>query len=354
MIHWSARQVSAQPAPLRSFVAALAASVSLVVGGAALAQDRAWMEPDLLAAAKKEGKLVFYSSINEQEGLPLMKVFEDATGIKVEYVRNSDSGLLSRILVESRAGTQSWDVIQTTAVNKMPQELLAAIEPSESKHLPEEAKDPAKKWYGVYANYNGPAYNTKKVKAEDLPKTYEELATKKEWAGRIAIDYSDNEWLAAMYKHFGEEKGRKIVKDIIANLKPAIAKGHLGLARSVGAGEYDVALNNYLNLTLNVKMSGGATDYWLMDPVAVFYGQIGVNAKAPHPNAARLLANFMMSKEGQTALTAKGRIPTREDVETNPPGVLKRIKQHKIVSVTLDPKQDAQWQKEFKSVFGVR
>ncbi|MFN3889537.1 MAG: ABC transporter substrate-binding protein [Beijerinckiaceae bacterium] len=321
---------------------------------AALAQQASWLDPALLAAAKKEGKVTFYSSINEQEGLPLLKIFEEASGVQVEYVRNSDSGLLSRILVEARAGKQSWDVIQTTAVNKMPQELLAAFDVPEAKAIPAEAKDPARKWYGVYANYNAPAYNTNKVKPSDLPKTLEEFAQKKEWAGRVAIDFSDNEWLAAVYEMYGEAKGRKIVQDIITNLKPVVVKGHLALARSVGAGEYDVALNNYLNLTLNVKMSKGPTDYWLIDPIAVFYGQVGVNAKAPSPNAARLLSNFMMSVEGQVAITARGRFPTRPGVDTNPPGILKEIAKHKVVGATLTPAEENRWQKEFRTLFNVR
>lgn len=336
--------------------AALCGGMGLLAlsGSGALAQQPSWLDQSLLAAAKKEGKVVFYSSINEQEGLPLLKIFEEATGIQVEYVRNSDAGLLSRILVEARAGRQSWDVIQTTAVNKMSQDLLAKFDVPEAKALPADAKDPGGKWYGIYANYNAPAYNTNKIKPEDLPKTLEEFAQKKEWAGRVAIDYSDNEWLAAVYQHYGEAKGKKIVQDIVTNLKPVVVKGHLALARSVGAGEYDVALNNYLNLTINVMMTKGPTNYWLVDPVAVFYGQVGVNAKAPSPNAARLLANFFMSVEGQTALTMRGRFPTRPGIETNPPGILKELANHKVVAATLSPADEAKWQREFKALFNVR
>lgn len=340
----------------RAFARTALCGAALVafMGASALAQQPSWLDPTLLAAAKKEGKVVFYSSINEQEGLPLLKIFEEATGIQVEYVRNSDSGLLSRILVEARAGKQSWDVIQTTAVNKMQQELLAKFDVPEAKALPADAKDPNGRWYGVYANYNAPAYNTNKIKREDLPKTLEEFAQKKEWAGRVAIDYSDNEWLAAVYQHYGEAKGRKIVQDIITNLKPVVVKGHLALARSVGAGEYDIALNNYLNLTINVMMTNGPTNYWLVDPVAVFYGQVGINAKAPSPNAARLLANFFMSVEGQTALTMKGRFPTRPGIETNPPGIMAELAKHKVVAATLSPADEAKWQKDFKTLFNVR
>ena len=131
-------------------------------------------------------------------------------------------------------------------------------------------------------------------------------------------------------------------------------KGHLALARSVGAGEYDIALNNYLNLTINVMMTNGPTNYWLVDPVAVFYGQVGINAKAPSPNAARLLANFFMSVEGQTALTMKGRFPTRPGIETNPPGIMAELAKHKVVAATLSPADEAKWQKDFKTLFNVR
>ena len=86
----------------------------------------------------------------------------------------------------------------------------------------------------------------------------EEFAQKKEWTGRVAIDYSDSEWLMAVYQMYGEAKGKKIIQDIVTNLKPVVVKGHLALARSVGAGEYDIALNNYLPLTVNVKMNKGA------------------------------------------------------------------------------------------------
>ena len=81
--------------------------------------------------------------------------------------------------------------------------------------------------------------------------------------------------------------------------------GHLNLARSVGAGEYWVALNNYVPLTINVKLAGGPTDFWALDPVALAFGSIGINTQAPHPKTALLAANFMLSREGQTFLTKK-------------------------------------------------
>ena len=118
------------------------------------------------------------------------------------------------------------------------------------------------------------------------------------------------------------DKAIKIVKDLVAALKPVVTDGHLAMARSVGAGEYWLSLNNYVNLTMNVKLAGGPIDFWALDPVALFFGQVGVSAKAPHPNAALLAANFMLSQECETFLAKFGRIPTRADVESNPPGIV--------------------------------
>lgn len=319
---------------------------------AAAQADKPWLDPTLLAAAKSEpGPLIVYSSTNEREGLALFKLFTDATGIKVEYVRASDSVLMSRLAIEARAGQKSFDIIHTTTVNKIPAQILAQFDPPEAKNISPEARDKDRRWYGVYANYNVPAYNTQHVKAEELPKTYEEFATRTRWAGRVAIDGTDNEWLKAMFEHFGEAQATKIIKDIVAALKPVVVDGHLALARSNGAGEYWVSLNNYANLSLNVKIGGSPIDIWAMDPVALFFGQVGVNAKAPNPNAARLAANFLLSQEAQQFYTQFGRLPTRKDVQSNPPGVVETITKQKMISALLTPEEDRKWQRTFEQLF---
>jgi hypothetical protein len=86
------------------------------LGPPAAAQDPApsWIIPDLAVAARAEGSLTIYSSMNEQEGLPLWKMFEAASGVTVNYVRSSDSIILSRIAIEHRARQRSWDIAVTT------------------------------------------------------------------------------------------------------------------------------------------------------------------------------------------------------------------------------------------------
>jgi iron(III) transport system substrate-binding protein len=337
-----ARNLACRSAPLLGFALAL---------GAVPAAAQSWLDSTLLAAAKAEGSLVVYSSTNEQEGLPLFKQFTDATGIKVDYVRASDAILMSRMSIEFRAGQKSYDILQTATINKMPLQMLAAYEPPEAGSISPDARDPNKRWYGVYANYNAPAYNTEKVKASELPKSYQEFAQRKDWAGKVAIDGTDNEWLKAVLQYYGEQKGTEIVKSIVAALKPVVTDGHLAMARSTGAGEYWVSLNNYVNLSMNVKLAGGPIDVWALDPVTLFFGQVGVNAIAPHPNAARLAANFMLSRECQQFLAKFGRLPTRKDVQSNPPGIVDMLTQKKVVTVLMTPDEERKWQRQFDQLF---
>jgi ABC-type Fe3+ transport system substrate-binding protein len=293
---------------------------------ATAAQSPSWIIPDLAAAARAEGALTVYSSMNEQEGLPLWKIFEDAAGVKVNYVRSSDSIILSRIAIESRGRQRSWDLAVTTTVNRLPNEALLQFDPPQARGLIAQARDPNRRWYGVYANYNTPAYNTNLVKPSQLPKSYEEFLDRKEWAGKIALDDTDDEWLSAIIVY-------------------------LALARSVGAGEYWLALNNYASLTVNVQLSGAAIDFWALDPVALFFGSVGVSSQAPHPKAALLGANFMLSREAEQFLTMRGRMPTRHDVPVNPTYVSERLNDRKIIATIFAGEEQRKWQGLFKDIF---
>ena len=346
-----------KPAMRRSVILASLSAASFLAlttaqsPAAAQAPQHPWLVPDLQQKANAEGALTVYGSMNEGEALPLWKLFEDESGIKVSYVRGSDTQIMARATIEERARQRSWDIALTTIVPQLPAAFLTPFDPPQAADLMPQARDPDRRWYGVYANYNAPAYNTKFVQKADLPKSYEDLAVHKEWRGKVAIDGTDKEWLAALFAAYGEERGRALVKNIVATLDPIIADGHLALARSVGSGEYGVALNNFLPLTLNVKMSGAPTDYWLLNPVTLIFGSVGVNVLAPHPNAARLAANFALSAEAETFMTRKGRLPTRPDVATNPPELAGELAQMKIAPIVLDTAGQRKWQKTFNELF---
>jgi len=191
---------------------------------------------------------------------------------------------------------------------------------------------------------------------EEPPLAKQEIPTNLDPAlrGGRTIDGTDNEWLKAMLIFYGEQKGTQIIKDIVAALKPVITDGHLAMARATGAGEYAISLNNYVNLSMNVKLGGGPIDVWAMDPVALMFGQVGVSALAPNPNAARLAANFMISQEAQQFIAKFGRLPTRSDVADNPPGTVAMLRQKKVIPVLLTPEEEKVWQRRFQELFRPR
>ena len=328
-----------------------AGTLLLAASAVARADDHPWLDPNLLAAAKPEGTATVYSSVNEEEELPQLQNFESATGLKIDYIRGSDVSLMARIAIEARAGKPGWDIVEIQAAESLPKELRLAYAPPEAAHLMPGAIDPEKRWYGGYTVYHTPAYNTTKVKPDELPKSYEEFTKHPEWAGHVGIDFTDREWLSAIFSYYGDDKGRGLIQDIVKTLHPALYKGHLALARALGSGEYWVTLNNFVNLSINVKLAGMPVDYWVLDPVAVTYGQIAINAQAPHPNTAKLLLNYLISAEAEKMRTKWGRIPTRLDVETNPPGIFKQFEDRKQVRAALDTEGDAKWQKTFNELF---
>jgi iron(III) transport system substrate-binding protein len=236
----------------------------------------------------------------------------------------ADSNIRARVAIEHRAGQRSWDLVATSPVYRLGNEILAPFDPPQAKELIPQARDPNRRWYGYSGNYNTPAYNTTKVKPEELPKSYEEFIERKQWTG------------------------------MVATLKPVVIDGHLNLARQVGAGEYVVALNNYVPLTINLKLAGVPTDFWALDPVSLTFGSIGVYAQAPHPKSALLAANYMLSHEGQSFLTRKGRLPSRPDVATNPPGVLELLGSKTIVTTMTSVNEQRRMQQAFNDIFRPR
>ncbi len=323
---------------------------ALAAAGPAGAQTASWIMSDILAAAKAEGSITVYSSVNEQEALPIWKEFEDATGIKVNYIRGNDSALTSKVLIEARSGQQSWDALVTTNVTRMPAPLRAKVELPEARALDAKFKDAGAAWHAVYANYNAPAYNTNSVKLDKPPRNLEEFLTHKEWAGHVGIDALEFPWMRGVVEYYGEDKGMRLLKQLFSEFKPSPVDGHLALARATAAGEYWVTPSNYVNLVNNVRSTGGPSDYWGADPVVINLGQVVVNPKAPHPNAARLAANFLISQQGQTAVARLGRLPVRSDVSPVPADAITKLGDVKTMPLEFTPDEEKTWQKRYQDL----
>ena len=324
----------------------------LLPAAAAPAADHPWMsDKALVAAAQKEGTVIFLSSFNEDELLARLKFFEEATGIKSERIRGGDEALISRITIANRAGRQVWDAIEISNVHGFPDEWTAEYQLSEAEHLIPAAKDPRHRWYGTETIFHVPAYNTARVNKVNLPTSYADFANHPELKGHVAVESSDRFWLQGLFMYYGEAKATALIDSIVKAVDPIVYTSHIGLARAVGAGEFWVQINNFLNLTLNVQKAGDPIDYWVLDPVVITGHQLGINAKAPHRNAARLLANYLISAEGQAQNAKFGRQPTRLDVATDPPGLFEIIKTHPTVVPVATAAEESAWQKKLDVLF---
>ena len=292
-------------------------------------EQNAPQEEDMNAiyeAAKKEGQVNVYASMNEKEANPLIEQFEKTyPGVKGNYLRASETQLLSRILTEARANKSNFDVFaSTTAESAKTAGLTQAWIPPNSKAIPNEFKDEEGHYYAVYLNYNVLQYNTKKVPKDQAPKKYEDLLDPK-WKNQMVIDESDFEWFKMEMDVMGKDKAIDLFKKIAAN-GATTRDGHALIADLVAAGEYTIAVNNYLNLIEGAKRQGGATDWIAIEPVPVFFGAVVISKTPSHPNAAKLYENFLLSKQAQEFMRKAGRVPSRSDVDTDPPGMLKGIK----------------------------
>ena len=200
------------------------------------------------------------------------------------------------------------------------------------------------KWVSDRVNLFVVGYNTAKVKREDIPATYEGFLDPK-WKGKLAIEATDQEWLGALIKYWGEQRGMDFFRKL-ATLKPELRKGHVLLAQLIAAGEIPVGLTAYSANMDSIKEKGGPVDWVAVEPLVGRPQGLAVAKNAPHPNAALLFADFVLSPEGMELLGAMGRVPTSKNVKT-PLDTTKSI----MLDVTTISQENDKWQKVWNELF---
>ena len=267
-------------------------------------------EQKLVQEAKREGTLVLYTSLAPTESTPLGKAFEKKYAIKVEIWRAVSEKIVQRVVTEGHAKRHAFDVVETNApeLEALSREnLLGAFHSPYFVDLPPFALPAHRQWAADRMTVYGVAYNTNLIKREDLPKTYEGFLDPK-WKGKIGVEATDGDWMSAMLKAMGNERGNAFMQKL-AQLRPDVRKGHILLAELVSAGEVPVGLTIYQSNAITLKRRGGPINWVAMDPVITRPQAIGVAKNALHPHAALLFADFVLSPEGQALLESMGRSP---------------------------------------------
>ncbi|MEO5700589.1 MAG: extracellular solute-binding protein [Casimicrobiaceae bacterium] len=271
----------------------------------------------LVEAAKKEGTVVVYTSLATTESVPLTQAFEKKYGIKVELWRALSDKVVQRTITEAQARRHNADVVETNGPELemiAREKLLAPFYSPAVADLPPYAVPAHKLWVSDRMNFFVVAFNTNKVKREDIPATYEGFLDPK-WKGRIGIEVTDSEWLAAIVRIWGEEKGMAFFRKL-AEMKPDMRKGHVLLAELISAGEVPVGLTIYNANAESMKRRGGPIDWVPVEPVIARPQGIALLKNAPHPHAALLFADFVLSQDGQQLFASLGRVPSSLKVKS--------------------------------------
>lgn len=315
----------------------------------------AWSQTDerakLIEAAKKEGKLVWFTSTNVTESKPLLDDFEKAYGIKGEIFRASGEKTLNRIVTEARAGRWDYDVVTISEVDALiDAKLLMSYRSPEARSYINEFKDANGYWTAVYVNYATIGYNSKLVSEKDAPKQWEDLLDPK-WKGKFAIDQEQYSWFSTLHKAWGRERAQKYLRGI-ARQDVQWRKGHTLIAQLMSAGEFPLGAV-YAHRTEEMKTRGAPIE-WVntVNPLVVTLNAAGISIKPQHPNVARLFVDFLLSRPAQQRLRALRRIPARPDIEPFSP----RMEQSKLKLVTTPSETGAQFNqtiKEFREMFSL-
>jgi iron(III) transport system substrate-binding protein len=303
--------------------------------------------------AEAEGKLMFYATFNAADSKMLADGFKQAyPKIDATFYRATDAAIMERILTENRAGQNLWDVVVTTSFyghNLTKRGLFATYDSPERRFFKEGYKDPQGAWTSVYTNYAAFGYNTSTVPKGSIPQSYADLL-KPEWKDNIGMDSKAYEWFGTMLKSMGEEKGLAYMRELAKQTQ--LHAGRTLIAQLVAAGEFKGALTAYSQTFEVLKPSGAPVDWVYLNPVFANIHPAGVSAKAPHPNAARVFIDFVLSKRGQEIVRKMNRIPDRTDT---PPAQARLMEGIKPAFAPVEVLDDfSRYGKMFDGIFAAR
>ena len=295
--------------------------VTFVGGGPAHAIDAV-----VIDAAKREGEVVWASTqIINQLVRPVAAAFEKKyPGIRVRFTRANANEVAVKILNENRAGRPQSDVFDgTSTVVPLKQEgFVLQWQPDAAKAYPDLYKDPQGYWVASNVFINTPGYNTALVAKGAQPHTYQDLLDRK-WTGKMAWNALPSTsggvgFVGTVLAEMGEPDGmaylRAFSKQKVANVAAAARE----VLDQVVAGEYAVGLQIFNHHAVISAKKGAPVDWIKMEPATGSLSVIAINKNAPHPNAAKLLVDFIISKEGQQVyrdadyLTADPAVPARD------------------------------------------
>jgi iron(III) transport system substrate-binding protein len=301
----------------------------------------------LVEAARKEGTVSIYTSLNPKDAGPILEAFEKKHKIKPVLWRASGEKMVQRALTEARAGRYTPDVFESDGIELeilAREKLLMEFSSPSFKDLPPGAFPAHRLYVADRFNFFTIAYNTNLVKPDEVPNTYQDLLLPR-WAGKIGIEAGDTDWFAALVKSMGEKEGLAYFRKLAA-ARPQVRTGHTLISELVAAGEIPLASAVYNHAVERLAQSGAPIKWKALAPTMGRPGAIGLARNAPHPHAALLFADFILSQEGQELIRQRNRVPASTAVNST---------LNKFPFQTIDPAividESEKWEKLWADLF---
>ncbi len=302
---------------------------------------------------------VYTTLVIDQLARPMAAAFESKYGIKVNPIRADAGEIVRRVIDEAKAGRPQGDVFDglTNVAALKQQNLVQPWVPDMANNLPKNFVDPDGYWSALYVLVTVPAINTNLVASKDEPKSWDDLLGPA-WKGKMVWGVNTSTtgaagFVALMLREYGEEKGRafltRLAQQNVAGLQVSTAQ----VLDEVISGEYPLEVMGALHQAL-FSASKGAPVKWLpFSPAAESLTTVSVVRNAPHPNAAKLYVNFLLSDEGQAIFRDNYYIPASLHVPAKDPRALPdgKLMRGQFFAPEEINAQISNWQKIVQEIF---
>lgn len=285
-------------------------------------------DPALYDAAKKEGQVVWYTSLIVNQAVrPLVETFNRKyPGIEVKYARADSGPNAIKIMNEAQAGRPQSDVFDgiDTAPPLLNAGLVERYVASEANKYPAELKDPAGRWQALVLYFLTPAANTTLVPAAERPKTPQDLLHPR-WKGKIAWSTvpasGSGVYVGSVLQTMGEPQGMAFLRELAKQDIINVDATNRAILDQVIYGQYPMALSIFNHHAVLSAQKGAPVEWLKVEPISAPMHSVGLTRNGPHPNAGKLLIDFLTSEEGQKTLAAVEYIPAMPSVPAKTPSV---------------------------------
>ena len=329
--------------------------VTALIAQPLFARSRSDLDKQFVEGAKKEKKLVFYTTMELPQTVQVVQEFvRKYPFLMIELQPAETETLVMKVQDEARSGMAGWDVVIGGGGLLQPlfeENLVASYQSPQREAITDALIDSNGYWSGFYINPYMLGHNINFVTREDVPKSYEELLEPR-WKGRrIAIDSTAHGLLRGLAATWGKEKAVAYLKQL-AEQQPVMARASITAVEAMHTGNVSMVLARAPVIEGYKKKLGSPFNLVSLEPIVAQLDAVMVSAQSPHPNAARLFADFALSKEGQNALADVQQIPVRRDME---PSSQPALPGHKWF--VERPDRHVNFQKSvslFREIFGIQ